>query len=416
MSSFNERENRDGQVYKGSSNMGASSTYGDRVMSTLYNPFSIKNNTPKYPDGLASHSIGRKQQFASECFGYKMVICLFPGSTNWCFAYGTDVTDASNLDPVLIANHGDNRTFTIGQYTRTPTEDPNDPTINTTDDWSLTFKGNTYSAWRPVSYGLKIRCCNNDEMNDGWFEAIRVSRNHFLSQFGVVANILKADDSNTSLSEPSPADGRVYNPTVWRGNVLPLNNLADMLLHSNTWHRIPTYCTGELKDIGDYMFQLNQEKHENDFIKVKPLNGNVWAVSNLIKMARWNFTTGVDPRLIVPYANSIYETTKLQVMSPVQAVDDSTVGNNKQEEFFEVTKTFVADTMDMILVRIHGIKTATRIMLHSVANIELLCGELSELAQYMSVAYSHKDELQRFLDFRNSNYKLPLQTSDMYTG
>ena len=95
------RYQRKSQVYSGN-NAGSSNSYSDKVFSTLYNPFSIKNNNPKWPDGLANYSVGKKNQFSSEVYGRDLVLCLFPGMSNWFQCYLWDETE-NRFE--LLTNH-----------------------------------------------------------------------------------------------------------------------------------------------------------------------------------------------------------------------------------------------------------------------------------------------------------------------
>lgn len=340
------------------------------------------------------------------------MVVLFPGSTNWCVAYTRrDVSITTGNPPVtstlkqypLLANHGDNRTFDISQKS---------VVHNGVQQWSLLFPSDTYSAWRPVSYALKIRCCNNDEENDGWFEAVRTSRNTFLDEFGVTINSTFANNTDPNTAEPSVDTYlQIYEPRVYLGSVLPSKKTVEKWLYDTEWYNMATYCTGELKDIGDVMFQLNNEKAENDFKKVCAFNGQDSATNaENITVIDYSDT---NPRESVGTVSTL-AVTELRIpkthstdvgASGTLPVDNSLLGQYQD--------TFLSDSMDIIIIRIHGIKE-TRLLLHSVANIELMCGEFSQIAQYQTVCYSDLDALERYIEKRNSAYKLPFSYDNQY--
>ena len=242
---------------------GAALTFGNKQLAILYNPFSFKNNQPKWPDGLASYSIGRKQQVATEVKGKPdLVFVLFPGMTNWLMAYssvlpkgttsGTTTLTNDHVDVVL--NHHQHKTF------------------NWKSDglkWGPQVDSD-YSAWRPVSTAVKFKHVNSDEDNEGWFEAIRTSRNTIHGKMGVVYQKAAAGGAPNATVWTEPlavaAPGKL---SVGPANVFPEFNLAKSWMEASQWSMQPSYTVGKLKDIGRYIFQLNQEKTINEFQKIR---------------------------------------------------------------------------------------------------------------------------------------------------
>lgn len=401
--------NRQNQVYSGKNSASAGTSYKDKVLSTLYNPFSIKNNQPKWPDGLATYSIGRKQQFASEIYGKDITLVLFPGSINWCIGTeGELIKGQTNNNATCVLNHGDDRTFNITVK---------DIGATLPEQFVLDFSSTGYSAWRGVSYAMKIRCCNTDEENDGWFEAIRTSRNTFLDKFGVVL----VDDSPTTggtsgINSYSMTPGSIKEPTFWTGSVLPnqflqhkwegvTSNILGTDTPNDQWymHTQPSYATGKLKDIGDVLFMLNPERDDNEFTKIRQVNFS---------------QEGVQSRLLDTYQYATDGTRSIvQVDDTVKFYEPYTEASSvtNQEHIPTFQESLVSDSFDMIILKIHSTR-ASRILVHSVANIELLTGEFSPLAQFQTVAYSSKDALNAYIDYRQTKCKLAFHTSDMYSA
>ena len=425
------RYNRPNSVYQGSQHPGAGVTFGDKTIATLYNPFSIKNTTPKWPDGLANFSLGLKMQYASEIYGKELTLVLFPGCTNWCLGYTSNEVDDNPNAPIntviVNLNHGDDRGIKIVQKRGVDTD-------------NVTFAPvvQTYSSWRGVSYAMKIKCCNTDEQNDGWFEAVRIPKNMFLERTGL-ALFMNATPPNQPGELPAnrvslaPTTNRdIYNPVFYTGQILPSWAMQSRYLTKlpqgaikpipsrlATWKELPTFATGKLKDIGDVMFQLNPAKEHNEFIKLKAVNGRIGNSADTDAVTVPNYAG--DPKLgNLNYAaanDGNYFVLSLVPNRYVNDPDSDPAGATQHYNLMQdqVDHSFVSDSFDVILVQIHGI-TATRLLVHSVANVELLCHEFSANNQYQTVAYAAKDKLARYIDFRQTNCQLPFHYADQYTN
>lgn len=344
---------------------------GNKQLATLYNPFSHKNHQPKWPDGKCQFSIGRKHQAASEVAVSDCVVALFPGAINWCLVLNKD-GDNYNVE----ANH--TSSLSIHYLMRN---------LATTlaYQWYIPDESH-FSAWRPVSYAMTIRNINNDENNDGWFEAIRTPRNAFLAEMGLTA----------------PSDNQDTTPIFHPGSILPSTNLCNKWMLTNRWTDQPTYVTGKLKDIGNYVFQLNHQKRNNDFLKFRTLNLPVTAVQ-----------TPADNTYRI--RDDADNTVASYVLKDINAVEDPEIYHNDQ-----LQDSLYHDCLDVIIVRIHGIPLAgdgTKLLIHSVANMEFLVDENSEFAQYTSSSYPAYQGLNTYLDYRLKFNKTPMHTNKYnYSG
>lgn len=370
--SFNNRFNRSKpwdfkKDYKSpqfASSGGAALTYGNRQMATLYNPFSMKNNQPKWPDGKVTYSIGRKHQAASELNAEEAVICLFPGVNNWCTAYlSTANTTGAKFN--LFLNHQSQLSVS---YTY---EEVTAKTLKY-HQWTLPPTTFRFDAWRPVSYAMQIRCINNDEKNEGWYEAIRIPKPCMDHTFGICID----NESNNV-------------PTVQVGNVLPQSQILQKWSVADHWTCQPTYVTGKLKDIGNYMFQLNHQLRDNDLQPLK--NFNVLedaAITEEFTLYNASMTNG------------------LHLVFPKDKVTTQETFTGADVEDFR--NTVYNNNLDIILVRIHG-QTDTKLLVHSVANIEFTVKENTEWAMYTSPSYQAKDALNEYLDSRSKYHRQPQQ-------
>lgn len=333
-------------------------SFAGKQMATLYNPFSLKNNQPKWPDGKAQYSIGRKHQHAAEITDNNFVVVLFPGLTNWCIAAKHDGTTAT-----LLANHGSTLSVKYAHG------------VDTGSHWWNVGSGiaDHFETWRPVSYAMVIKNINNDEWNEGWFEAIRTPRNVFMETFGL---------STEDTTENS-------NPQVFVANAVPDAVSMQAWFNSMKWTNQPTYVTGKLKDIGNYMFQLNNQKRDNDFLKVRNLSLHSEALNE--------------------ETVNVYNDTANIAIPKIGLESGSTITAGEIKNF---ENTVIHDSLDIVLVRIHGNtdeENKTKMLIHTCANQEFMCAENSEFAQYQSAAYPALYELNSYLEYRSKFSKIPMQ-------
>lgn len=381
--------------------------YGDKQIAALLNPFTVHNNSPKWPDGLANYSIGRKHQFTSEIFGPDIVICLFPGSSNWLQAFKWN--EDSNW-PILLANHGDDRTF---QYEYS--EQAGGKTIKPAG-WLDAGNGENirFNQWRGVSYALHIDCCNNDEDNDGWFEAIRVSRNSFRHRFGLITATTTGSNNDILYAPWKP-----YFPHTRIGDGIPSRLTVQEWYSARNWAINPSHATGKIKNLENVMFRLNNESTENEFIKWRPINGLAVALEEgtyHCPVFQSAVNEPLPPQLGTPaYQDSgtyAVPFTELAQATTLGQTDASEVVNTETGEpaaprqIVDWNNTYISDSFDMILIRIHGMDR-TRLVLHSVQNVELQCAERNLFKSFQTVSYEGRDELQQFTDNVQKNKKLP---------
>lgn len=444
------RYNRPSEVYRPSNHPGGRVTHSDRSLATLYNPFSIKNANPKWPDGLASYSVGRKRQYASEIYGKDILLVLFAGSVNWCIGWVQndavwDIAGETRQVQCQL-NHCDEETF---PYTESYINKVVQPSDEVEHVWKP-VPDKSFTAWRGVSYGMKIRCCNTDAQNDGWYETVRINKNFFLSRVGVVGIRENTDDVsnvqtsvNTSL-QMGPAgpstpivNATSNNPTFVTGSVLPSISTQVFWRGGDFVNRVfngqPSYATGKLKDIADALFQLNPVKNHNEFIKVKPVNHSFLGTTEQgIQALSYDGDPKLDTTTItrndvkLPYGrvqNPVVTDTAVAYLyvpnRDINETDDLPAGTPNTEAHQlpteEFSESFVCDAFDCILVRIHGTR-ATRLLVHSVSNVELIASEFTSAARYQTTAYADTDRLLGYIDYRTTKCKLPFQVAPQYTN
>jgi len=379
---------------------GHQTTIGSKTMSSIFNPFSIRNNQPKWPDGLASYSIGRKNQYTSEVYGKDLVFAFFPGLLNWCQVYYWD-EDANVFH--LVSNHHKYDNVDL-MY-----EFSNDLGTGTNDNhvWrNVNIDPKYYESWRPVSLGLRIECVNNDEDNDGWFEAIRTNRDTYRHRLGII----KAGTgglNDTTLKSANTAPTSYEHTDLYHGMMYPATMTVQEWYSARNWALHPSYSSGKLKDIGDYIFTLNQTTNDNEFIKLRALSVAPTGVIPQDVYRREYDTSSVTLKYTIPpvwgTSTAVADTTNY---IPVTEVNQETGTTTQASLIPDVQKLYISDAFDMILIRVHGLDN-TRLMLQSVQNIELTCGERSPYLQFTSVSYPNKEGLAQYLNIQSKQRETP---------
>jgi hypothetical protein len=338
-------------------------------VSSLINPFDSKNGQPKWPDGLATYSIGRRHQLTTEIYNDDFWVILFPGAINWCVAFASE-----NDLPYIYANHTANISINY-EYN----ESLVNPEIGVTPDPNSTahelhVAHDAFSHWRNVATAVHLQVINTTDTNEGWFRAARINRTReFEKFFDVIGGVGSAYGNGNHILET---------PHFHVGGLLPGRYLMEKL--NEMLDNEPSLCCGELQDIHNAVFQLNNIKDRNPFKQLR--------------------------------------TETLYSNEPVKTIykrDDPI----SQEELFAIDQYFLkfggqaytrsrseygllSDSKDIVLIHVLG-GPKTKILLHSVNNQEFLCPDNSQLAQYVTPCQNDKPGLQRYNDNRANYHKFP---------
>jgi hypothetical protein len=237
------------------------------------------------------------------------------------------------------------------------------------DTWQRTTDSH-FERWRPVSTAMHIRCVNNDEENEGWFECIRTNRDVLAERWGVI----QTRDDDDAIK-------------IYPAGLTPDKDTLDNWYKSQNWSLQPTYATGKIRDLGQYIWQLNCQKEDNDFQEFKNLH-----VAQRARVES-NWTT--------------VEGNAIRTTEPKDSMDGTDIPDGNELEDFR--DTIYADQFDIILLRLRGIDS-TKILIHTVHNCEYMVSDNTELAQYMSVSYSAESQLKVFKKWRLKNHKMPFQS------
>lgn len=138
-------------------NLGASSAAAS--MAVIARPFSSATSQPKIPDGKMATSLSRRQQKVFELTNEedgddKVYILMYASEGVACTVFGAGV-------PSQYQGF-------VNQTSQRQMADPN------ADGVSFLNNESGVAQWRTVSQGLKLKLINNNEENDGYWEAIRI--------------------------------------------------------------------------------------------------------------------------------------------------------------------------------------------------------------------------------------------------
>lgn len=99
----------------------------------------------------------------------------------------------------------------------------------------------TLEKWRVVSQGTRFQMTNNSDENEGWFEAVR------LNPCVIAAEEAKWTLDSAGILKLASADALPYVKT------------------GETWASDPTYVTGKLRDLHQYVWKHNSVNTDHDF-------------------------------------------------------------------------------------------------------------------------------------------------------
>ena len=347
-------------------------------ITSLINPFDNTNGMPKWPDGQATYSIGRRHQLTSEIYADHFYVLLFPGQINWCVAFEYNETEPNS--PYLYANHTANISINY-EYNGD----------KTTGVFRLEIAHDAFNSWRNVATAVHLQVINTTDSNEGWYRAVRMNRPREWNEiFNVIMGPGSAYGNGNHIMET---------PHLHTGGCIPNENFFDFI--ETYFQDNPTFCTGELQDIHNAVFQLNESKQINNFKTLETVH-----------MFARNTQTGVGTPTF-----QIYDVFKRddrvdsgQFFSVRQDQIDVTLPNtryNASSYGMSIDQwSLVSECKDMILLEVFGTKK-TKVLLHSVNNQEFLVGDNSQLAQYNTACHANLPALRSYNQTRNNFHKLP---------
>lgn len=186
-----------------------------------------------------------------------------------------------------------------------------------------------FSSWRVVSQGMRLELTNDDQTNNGWFEAVRFNWRRDNSDLG-----LTQLDGTTN-----PAQAYGVAPTVKLGKYCATMDMVEQ----------PGYTSGLLKDIGKVQFDLHPKSSHHDPVlmdKRIPLRYN----SAITRSNEFVDNLAGDP---APYVQPEFDDIKGIKNFKNFEFDTSSVAAN------QVKDSYVDPNMDWMYIRVHCRNPAT---------------------------------------------------------
>lgn len=287
------------------------------------NPFSDGPQAPKLMDGQAakSHGLRLSKTFELDLLtGATSHMILYPGHKNICVYTTQSLLGTNNFEAQL--SRVEISPFYNGGYTL-DTDSNTWPLMTPVSDEEL-------AAWRTVSCGARFALLNNNDENEGWFEAIRYVPKFDRTLHGIYQDPVASDDG-VGHWIPGPGD--------W----LNLSN-ADMPMDS-------TYTCDTLRNLGKYIFQTKDVQKSHPFVPVAPLS-----IATTTTYTAWNTDADTAGRIGKQFGSNTSSTASMQT------VDD----------FSNCWDT----SQDLIYIRFHGRTqgsgSVSKLLVHLANNLEVM--------------------------------------------
>ena len=403
---------------------GPQRTFSQKQESVLFNPFTIHNNSPKWPDGLASYSISKKYTRVSEIRGKDHVIILFPGFVNWMCCYTEWFPDEETRittpvktqlqEYVNTANHGiynfdeeeqpDATLIRIQNEVATITDPALQSGQITTNVRQLYDAQDIVCEWRPVSIGMRLYCANNDQQNHGYLECIRMPSTLLKENFGIIVN---QDPILNYFCNPVVDFVTPLSPQLAQG-YLALPQPEELVTGNNTkLQGLPSYSILPYKDVSDYQFLLNPSMNSNEFNTKHNLIFNEKATTEANNVL-FKYDTTTDVYVAVTqteFTPKIYD-PKRNLHDP----NNPTYPITHYDNIF-LEEGFLTHSHDVIVIRLHG-TYESRFVIHTCANYEYL--SINDNKYPSTVTYTDHNLINRYIENRTTYHKLPYDNKGKY--
>lgn len=320
----------------------ASLSEAKRSLHVVKNPFSKATQHPKMPDGKVAHSLSRRLR------NVQSISC--------------DLSPAEYTDIILCPHFG------IGCVIKNSSRDQ---PVNSTVGW-IGFPGQTggfmtslvglgpynlsiandVAKQRIVSQAMRLTQINNDEANDGWYEACRLN--------------LRDSGADYTLVNLNGLEGVAINNDFTCGLIPDLSVFSSLGFLPLVEQ--PSYVSGMLKDLKNKEFKLQPqgcECHMNETGDIAGIVANTdWAT----------FTDDSGARLL------------------------------SSEKAQTIVNQMTDRSWDYVLVRIHGRSTApqTKLIVDLIQNVEFVFDAKSDFATFMTPNVADK-QTDTVMDGMNNN-------------
>lgn len=318
----------------------------NRHIHVVANPFSNATQHPKMPDGKVPMSLSRRLRntvaFTASTSTYTDIL-VAPLFGNMANLFSSSITTDKGVG--IIGAVGQTVGFECN--------------IDGAGPYTLRNAANGVAKQRIISQAIRLTQINNDEENDGWYEACRINLNKRANNY-LVCGI---DNTDTALRSQACVLATDNTVQVSYLNGLPLVEQ-------------PGYSSGMLKDLKNKEFRLQPvgcECHMNECPS--------------IKLALSDGTTGD----IIKATNDKWA----YLEATVPATNALELG--------------LDDSWDCVLIRIHGRSggegtTPSSFIAECIQNVEFCFSPQSDLATFMTPNVRHK-QVEQVLDKMNNKQK-----------
>lgn len=313
----------------------------NRHIHVVANPFSNATQHPKLPDGKVPMSLSRRLRntvsFTASTSNYTDIL-LAPLFGNLANLFGSSISNNKGVG-------------VIGAVGQTVGFECN---IENAGPYTIRNAANGIAKQRIISQAIRLTQINNDEENDGWYEACRINLNKRANNY----LICSIDNSETPIRGQSCCFATDSTVQALYLNGLPLVEQ-------------PGYSSGMLKDLKNKEFRLQPvgcECHMNEVPAVTLTGG-----TDIVKGTNDN------------WAN--LESTSTALAALELGLDDS---------------------WDCVLIRIHGRQgegtTPSSFIAECIQNIEFCFNPMSDMATFQTPNVRHK-QVEQVLDKMNNKQK-----------
>lgn len=225
----------------------ALSNQAKKTLMGVLNPFSSSSDGVRLPDGAVTHSLPNKHRVTNEIKSvaggasdiHVLLYANMHGGMSWTNVDPNTpgVTKLSNITSYRYSNAGEHQ---VADY---------EPTTGGSFEKVVINNAGDIAKWRNITTALKLTLTNQQERNDGWFEACRVN--------------LVADMEHYNVGTTNSGDDLT---AIWNNIQLLPNELLFANLDGQNLAEQPGYVVGSLRDIHKHQFQLSQVARDNEFL------------------------------------------------------------------------------------------------------------------------------------------------------
>jgi hypothetical protein len=219
-------------------------------LEVFHNPFSNATSQPKIPDGKCVRSLGLSHQSVGEVVNREgdnftvMHMLFYPGMD-------------SGLVVGSCADRIGSRNYKVFGFKDAGGPDWSEWANPATNGNQQTLPDLKYAQWRVVSSGLQLSLLNAAEEDDGWWEAVRLTE--------------PIQPRGYKMTTEENRTSRGTYGTIAPANYINGSGITGVDLTQRELANEPSYCTGLLRDLKNYQFELHGRLDHHDFRQLRDI-------------------------------------------------------------------------------------------------------------------------------------------------